>query len=86
MKIVDNIQQIIDINMSRIDNMMSQMNVQKIKEEADLPVSEQDFENMCDIAWKVPYGFLMIDFSPKEENKRFRSGFDEYLIPPSLNK
>ena len=59
--------------------------IKKIKEEADLPVSEEDFEQMCNYCHEKPYNFIMIDFNPKEESKRFRSGFAEYLHPPSLN-
>jgi len=59
--------------------------IKKIKEEADLPVSDEDFQNMCDYCHAEPYQFMLVDFSPKDENKRFRRGFDEYLMPPSLN-
>lgn len=59
--------------------------IKKIKEEADLPVSEEDFEKMCHQCHEIPYNFLFIDFNPKDESKRFRSGFGNYLHPPSLN-
>ena len=59
--------------------------IKKIKEEADLPVSDEDFENMCNYAHSKPYGFILVDFNPKSEDKRFRCGFGEYLHPPSLN-
>jgi len=59
--------------------------IKKIKEEADLPVSDEDFADMCEYCHSQPYQFLLIDFNPKEENKRFRRGFDEYILPPSLN-
>lgn len=59
--------------------------IKKIKEEADLPVSEEDFEQMCNYCHEKPYNFIMVDFNPKDESKRFRSGFGEYLHPPSLN-
>ena len=59
--------------------------MKKIKVEADLPVSEADFEKMCHQCHEIPYNFLFIDFNPKDESKRFRSGFGNYLHPPSLN-
>jgi hypothetical protein len=59
--------------------------IKKVKEEADLPVSEKDFEEMCHMCHEIPYNFLFIDFNPKDESKRFRSGFGNYLHPPSLN-
>tara|TARA_R110001606_G_scaffold239052_1_gene387016 strand:+ start:113 stop:1081 length:969 start_codon:yes stop_codon:yes gene_type:complete len=59
--------------------------IKKIKEEADLPVSDEDFEKMCNYCHEKPYGFIICDFNAKSEDKRFRCGFDEYLHPPSLN-
>jgi thymidylate kinase len=41
------------------------------------------FENIYKRATSVPHGFLFIDTVPKKEYKRFRSGFNEYLV---LNK
>lgn len=60
--------------------------IKKVREEADLPVSDEDFQNMCKQCWSVQYNFLFIDFNPKTEEQRFRSGFSEYLVPASLNK
>ena len=31
-----------------------------------------------------PYVFLFVDVVPKEEHKRFRKGFDTYLIPNDI--
>lgn len=58
--------------------------IKAIKEESDLPVTDEEFEDMCSYAHAKPFNFLMLDFAPKCETKRFRSGFDEYIIPPSL--
>jgi thymidylate kinase len=41
------------------------------------------FEKMYKRATSTPHGFLFIDTVPKKEYKRFRSGFNEYLV---LNK
>lgn len=59
--------------------------IKKIKEEADLPVSDEDFEKMCNYCHEKPYGFILVDFNPKSEDKRFRFCFDEFLHPQSLN-
>ena len=56
----------------------------KIKEEADLECTNEEFEKMCEYAHSKPYNFLFMDFAPKDDKKRFRSGFDEYLIPDTL--
>tara|TARA_R110002012_G_scaffold184222_2_gene350783 strand:+ start:8106 stop:9023 length:918 start_codon:yes stop_codon:yes gene_type:complete len=58
--------------------------IKAIKEESDLPVTEEEFENMCSYAHAKPFNFLLLDFAYKCETKRFRSGWDEYIIPPSL--
>ena len=55
----------------------------KIKEEADLECSDEDFEKMCEYAHSKPHNFLFMDFAPKDNKKRFRSGFSEYLMPES---
>ena len=60
--------------------------IKKVKEEADLPVSDEDFLKMCNYCHCQPYNFLYLDFAPKDESKRFRSGFGEYLHPNSLNE
>jgi len=58
----------------------------KIKEEADLPIEEEEFTEMCQYAHSKPFNFLFLDFSAKKPCQQFRSGFDEYLRPPSLMK
>ena len=60
--------------------------IKSIKEECDLPVTDEEWEDMCAYAHAKPFNPLVIDFAPKSEDKRFRSGFDEYIIPPSLQK
>jgi len=58
--------------------------IKAVKEESDLPVTDEEFEDMCSYAHSKPYNFLLLDFAPKCETKRFRSGWDEYIVPPSL--
>ena len=58
--------------------------IAKVKEESDLPITDEEWETMTKYAHSIPYNFLLLDFSPKCETKRFRSGFDEYIIPDSL--
>jgi len=63
-----------------------QKQIDKVKEECDLPVSSEEFTEMCDYAHSIPYNFLFIDFAAKKPCKQFRSGFDNYLRPPSIEK
>jgi len=58
--------------------------IKAIKEESDLPITEEEFEDMCSYAHAKPFNFLLLDFAYKCETKRFRSGWDEYIIPKSL--
>ena len=63
-----------------------QKQIDKVKEECDLPVSSEEFTEMCDYAHSIPYNFLFIDFAAKQPCQQFRSGFDNYLRPPSIEK
>ena len=58
--------------------------IKKVKEESDLPITDDEWITMCDYAHSIPFNFLFLDFSPKTECRRFRSGFDNYLIPDSI--
>ena len=58
--------------------------IKKVKEECDLPITDEEWTDMCDHCHNIPFNFLFIDFNPKCNTKRFRSGFDEYIVPPSL--
>lgn len=58
--------------------------IQKVKEECDLPISDEEFVDICNYAWEKPFNFLFIDFSPKCKRLMFRSGWNDYLIPKSL--
>jgi hypothetical protein len=63
-----------------------QKQIDKVKEECDLPVTNEEFTEMCDYAHSIPYNFLFIDFAAKKPCQQFRSGFDNYLRPPSIEK
>ena len=58
--------------------------IKAIKEEADLPITDEEFIDLCTECHAEPHQFLFIDFNPKCPSKRFRKGWNEYLIPPSL--
>lgn len=57
--------------------------IAKVREETDLPCSEEDWINMCKYAHEIPFNFLLLDFVPKTECRRYRSGFDNYIITDS---
>lgn len=61
-----------------------QNQIKKVKEECDLPITDEEWEQMTAYTHAIPYNYLFIDFSPKCETKRFRNGNFEYLIPDSL--
>lgn len=53
----------------------------KLLEEADLGLTDEQFASISEYAWSKPFGFLTIDFAPKREDSRFRSGFEEIISP-----
>jgi hypothetical protein len=55
--------------------------VKKIYEESDLDLTEESFLETCHHCHETPFNFLLMDFSPKDEDKRFRSGWDTYIYP-----
>tara|TARA_R110002167_G_scaffold32060_3_gene104524 strand:+ start:32 stop:328 length:297 start_codon:yes stop_codon:yes gene_type:complete len=57
--------------------------IKKVKEECDLPCSDEEFAAMCKYCHDIPFNFLMMDFSPKTECRRYRCGFDNYIITDS---
>lgn len=57
--------------------------LKKIKEEADLEITDEEFEEMTTYIWSIPYNFLMIDFATCLR-KKYRSGFNDYIIPKSI--
>ncbi len=58
--------------------------IKKIKEECDLPIKDEEFDELLATCHNEDYQFLLIDFSAKCKTKMFRKGWNEYLIPPSL--
>lgn len=60
--------------------------IAKVREESDLPVTEEEWRDMCGKAHSIPYNFLLCDFSAKCPQKRFRSGMNDYLIPTSIKQ
>jgi len=58
--------------------------IKKIKEEADLEITEEEFDDLLKVCHEEDYQFLMIDFSAKCPTKKYRKGFNQYLIPSSI--
>jgi len=52
----------------------------KIKQECDLEITDEEFEELLNEAHKEKYNFLLIDFSADCPTKQFRSGFNNYLV------
>jgi hypothetical protein len=52
----------------------------KLLDEADLGMTPDQFDKIAYYAWSKPYGFLTIDFAPKNDSMRFRSGFNEIMV------
>ena len=42
-------------------------------------MDHQRFHEMFKYCHDKPFNFLAMDFAPKDESKRFRSGWDEYI-------
>lgn len=57
--------------------------IQKIIEEADLEIPDEEFYGMMNYCHEEPYQFLMIDFSAKCPTKKYRKGFNTFIIPKS---
>eukprot|EP00965_Chrysotila_dentata_P028777 956323-Pleurochrysis_carterae.AAC.1 len=56
--------------------------LQKLYEELDLEgVSFERFMDMMHYAHEKKFNYLLIDFSPKEQRLRFRSGYNEAIEP-----
>ena len=53
--------------------------LEKIHNEIGSDIDLEKFDRFFKHATSKPYGFLFIDFNPKDKSKQFRSGFDEYL-------
>ena len=53
--------------------------IKRIHAEIGADVDVEQFDKMYKFATEQPYGFLMVDFHPKEKEQMFRKNFDEYL-------
>lgn len=53
----------------------------KIYEELDLEITYEQFKDLLAYCHSKDYNYLLIDFSPKEENMKFRSGYNEFILP-----
>ena len=53
--------------------------LEKIHSEIGTDVDLEKFDKLFTYATSKPYGFLFVDFNPKDKEKQFRSGFDEYI-------
>ena len=58
--------------------------IKKIKEECDLEITEEEFNELLSTCHSEDYQFLLIDFSAKCPTKKYRKGWNQYLIPPSI--
>jgi len=58
--------------------------LKKIKSECDLPVSDEEFDEITKKVFEIPHNFLLIDFAFRCPTFRFRNGFNELIIPNSI--
>ena len=58
--------------------------IEKIKQECDLPITDDEFRELLNICHEEDHQFLLIDFAPKCKAKMFRKGFNEIIVPKSL--
>jgi len=53
--------------------------LEKIHSEIGTDIDLEQFDKLFTYATSKPFGFLFVDFSPKDSDKQFRSGFDEFI-------
>ena len=53
--------------------------LEKIHSEIGTDVNLEIFDRLFSYATSKPFGFLFVDFNPKDKDKQFRSGFDEFI-------
>jgi len=61
-----------------------QNQLEKIHNEIGNDITVEQFDKLFEYATSKPHGFLVIDSNPKKPEYRYRSGWNEYLIPPKL--
>ena len=44
---------------------------------------EEEFRQLCKVAWEKQHGFVTIDLGSKKYHGKYRSGFDKFYIPNS---
>lgn len=54
--------------------------LEKIHSEIGADINLENFDKLFKYATDKPHGFLVIDFSPKDPAKQFRSNWDEYIV------
>ena len=59
--------------------------IKKLYSETDLDMTEEQFIDMCKEVHSIDYNFLLMDFAPKQECMKFRSGWDT-LIQPKIHR
>ena len=62
----------------------NEQQLKKIKDESDLPITDEEFTEICKLAFSVEHNFLFIDFAHKCPTKQFRNGWNEYFVLKSL--
>ena len=55
--------------------------IKKLYSETDLDMTEEQFIDMCKEVHSIDYNFLLMDFAPKAEHFKFRSGWDTLIQP-----
>ena len=53
--------------------------LEKIHSEIGTDVDLEKFDRLFTYSTSKPFGFLFVDFNPKDKDKQFRSGFDEFI-------
>ena len=52
-----------------------------LEDHVESDMTKKDFRKLCKTAWEKQHGFLIIDFSIRKHNGKYRRGLDEFYIP-----
>ena len=44
-------------------------------------MTKKEFRNVCKLAWKKPYGFVVVDLTSNKDNGKYRIGLDTFYSP-----
>ena len=44
-------------------------------------MTKEEFIQLCKTAWDKHHGIVIIDFSSKQHDGKYRNGFDEFYMP-----